>query len=218
MFLDLTFFWIQRLNLDRRQLSVCPILKNEQRLRLLNYQNNGIRVIANMDNLPNLIFLDLYNNKLTSLEGPLTLLKGLRVLMVGKNRIKEISNLSNCQKLDVVDLHSNELTDINGLDALTELRVLNLAGNRLKIAQNLYSLTSLTELNLRRNMIEKVYDLDKLPVLQRIFLSHNQIKAFADVACLFHIKSLTELSLDGNPISSADNQTYRKSMITMIAT
>ena len=42
----------------------------ELRLRLLNFQNNGIRAIQNLENLPNLIFLDLYNNKLTSWRDP----------------------------------------------------------------------------------------------------------------------------------------------------
>lgn len=120
----------ERLNLDRRQLDVCPLLKNEQRLRLLNYQNNNIRVISNLENLPNLIFLDLYNNKLNTLEGPLSTLRGLRVLMIGKNRISTISNLSYLKKLDVLDLHSNDIGEINGLDGLADLRVLNLAGNR----------------------------------------------------------------------------------------
>jgi Leucine-rich repeat (LRR) protein len=32
----------------------------ELRLRLLNFQNNAIRSIQNLENLPNLIFLDLY--------------------------------------------------------------------------------------------------------------------------------------------------------------
>ena len=120
----------ERLNLDRRQLDVCPLLKNEQRLRLLNYQNNNIRVISNLENLPNLIFLDLYNNKLNTLEGPLSTLRGLRVLMIGKNRISEITNLAHLRKLDVLDLHSNDIGEISGLENLTDLRVLNLAGNR----------------------------------------------------------------------------------------
>ena len=118
----------ERLNLDRRQLDVCPILEMEQRLRLLNFQNNNIRCIQNLANLPNLIFLDLYNNKLMSLEGPVSVVVGLRVLMAGKNRIKAISNLSTLRKLDVLDLHSNEITVIEGLDTLSDLRVLNLAG------------------------------------------------------------------------------------------
>lgn len=118
----------ERLNLDRRQLEVCPLLEQEQRLRLLNFQNNSIRVIQNLENLPNLIFLDLYNNKISSLEGPLSAVKGLRVLMAGKNKIATISNLNTLRKLDVLDLHSNEIRVIEGLEGLSDLRVLNLAG------------------------------------------------------------------------------------------
>lgn len=118
----------ERLNLDRRQLDHCPVLEQEQRLRLLNYQNNNIKLIANLENLPNLIFLDLYNNKIVTLDGPLAHVKGLRVLMAGKNRINKISNLLSLKKLDVLDLHSNEIKLVEGLEGLTDLRVLNLAG------------------------------------------------------------------------------------------
>jgi len=118
----------ERLNLDRRQLDNCPLLEQEQRLRLLNYQNNRIRKISNLENLPNLIFLDLYNNQISSLEGPLNCVSGLRVLMAGKNKISQIRNLNGLKKLDVLDLHSNEIKIIEGLEGLSELRVLNLAG------------------------------------------------------------------------------------------
>jgi hypothetical protein len=203
----------ERLNLDRRQLDVCPLLEQEQRLRLLNYQNNSIRVIQNLENLPNLIFLDLYNNKLTSLEGPISVVKGLRVLMAGKNRISSVSNLTALRKLDVLDFHSNEIRTIEGLDSLSDLRVLNLAGNRISTVQNLSSLQALTELNLRRNNIERVKELDKLPALQRIFLSHNLLVSFLDVQCLFSVKFLIELSLDGNPLSEADPTSYRNKVV-----
>ena len=203
----------ERLNLDRRQLDVCPLLEQEQRLRLLNFQNNNIRVIQNLENLPNLIFLDLYNNKLVSLEGPISSVKGLRVLMAGKNRISAISNLTALRKLDVLDLHSNEIRLIEGLAGLTDLRVLNLAGNRISAVHNLSSLQALTELNLRRNNIESVAELDKLPALQRIFLSHNLLASFNDVQCLFSVKFLIELSLDGNPLSDSDPALYRNKIV-----
>lgn len=41
-----------------------PLLEGEQMLRLLNLQNNSIRKIENLLGLPNLIFLDLYNNRI----------------------------------------------------------------------------------------------------------------------------------------------------------
>ena len=201
----------ERLNLDRRQIETVPVLEMELRLRLLNFQNNNIRMIQNLENLPNLIFLDLYNNKLTTLEGSISAVKGLRVLMAGKNRITAISNLTQLRKLDVLDLHSTITVD--GLNGLSDLRVLNLAGNKIEMVRNLSSLQSLTELNLRRNSITAVEELDKLPTLQRVFLSHNKIARFLDIQCLFGIKFLIELSLDGNPLSNMDNTAYRNKVI-----
>jgi hypothetical protein len=206
----------ERLNLDRRQLDICPQLEQEQRLRLLNFQNNNIRVIQNIDNLPNLIFLDLYNNKITSLDGCLSSVKGLRVLMVGKNRITQISNLTGLKKLDVLDLHSNEIKEIQGMEGLVDLRVLNLAGNSISIVQNLQSLTSLTELNLRRNSIMQVFELDCIPSLQRVFLSHNLLSLEKHVSCLYALKGLIELSLDANPIAEANPTEYRHLIIAKI--
>lgn len=52
----------ERLNLDKRELSHMPLLEGEERLRLLNLQHNSIQKIENLVSLPNLIFLDLYNN------------------------------------------------------------------------------------------------------------------------------------------------------------
>ncbi len=199
----------ERLNLDRRQLESCPVLEHEQRLRLINYQNNNITAIKNLENLPNLIFLDMYNNKLASLDGSLSCARGLRVLMAGKNRLGAISNLTLLKKLDVLDLHSNEIKKISGLETLVDLRVLNLAGNLLTVVEGLSSLSSLTELNLRRNNIKVVNELDKITSLQRIFLSHNQIARMEDIHSVFNVKYLIELSLDGNPITEYDPQMYR---------
>lgn len=206
----------ERLNLDRRQLDICPQLEQEQRLRLLNFQNNNIRLIQNIENLPNLIFLDLYNNKITSLDGCLSTVKGLRVLMVGKNRISQISNLTGLKKLDVLDLHSNEIKEIKGMEGLADLRVLNLAGNAISVVQNLQSLTSLTELNLRRNSITHVFELDSIPSLQRVFLSHNLLTLEKHISCLYALKGLIELSLDANPIAEGNPTEYRHLIIAKI--
>jgi leucine-rich repeat-containing protein 49 len=52
----------ERLNLDKRDLTHMPLLEGEERLRLLNLQHNHITKIENLVSLPQLIFLDLYNN------------------------------------------------------------------------------------------------------------------------------------------------------------
>ncbi|XP_078055989.1 leucine-rich repeat-containing protein 49 isoform X3 [Mustelus asterias] len=189
-----------RLNLDRRNLTVCPILEGEQQLRLLNFQHNLITQIEHLSNLRRLIFLDLYNNRIEEISG-LSSLKSLRVLMLGKNRIKNISNLESLTDLDVLDLHANQICRMENINHLTELRVLNLAGNFIVRVENMSGLDSLTELNLRRNRIESVRDADTLPRLQRFFLSFNNISRFEDIACLSDSLSLSEVTLDGNPIA-----------------
>ncbi|XP_071168451.1 leucine-rich repeat-containing protein 49-like isoform X15 [Mytilus edulis] len=196
-----------RLNLDRRKLTVCPILEGEEQLRLLNYQHNMICKIQHLSSLKRLIFLDLYDNQIEEIAG-LNALKSLRVLMLGKNRIRRIENLDTLFKLDVLDLHGNQISNIENLNHLTELRVLNLAGNHIVHVDNLSGMDSLAELNLRRNKIKTVVDVDNLPSLQRLFLSFNEISSFEDIACLGESTSLSEISLDGNPI--AQEQYYKQ--------
>jgi leucine-rich repeat-containing protein 49 len=208
----------ERLNLDRRHLTVCPILKSEERVRLLNYQNNYIEEIRHLSHLPNLIFLDLYNNCIESLSRDLECVPTLRVLMLGKNRIKAISHLEKLGKLDVLDLHSNAIARVEQLGALSELRVLNLAGNRLTELDELGSLQSLTELNVRRNQIVKANSLQQLQSLQRVFLSNNRVQSFDAVACLFDVRFLMELSMDGNPIALQDPHAYRRFAVERVKT
>ncbi|KAJ9469676.1 Dynein assembly factor 1 [Diplonema papillatum] len=199
-----------RLNLDRRQLTSCPVFEGEERLKLLHMQSNYIVQITNL-NLPSLVFLDLYNNNLKKISG-LESVASLRVLMLGKNSLKKIEGLGHLSQLDVLDLHNNQIVAIENINHLTELRVLNLAGNQITRVQNMAGLVSLTEVNLRRNVIETVSEIDKLPSLQRIFLSNNAIKSLDAVTCLFRTTNkLAELSLDGNPLVN-----YRLSVIDRV--
>ena len=178
-----------RLNLDRRRLTICPILEGEENLRLLNFQHNSIARIQHLSSLRRLIFLDLYDNRIEEISG-LSTLSSLRVLMLGKNRISKIENLNNLLKLDVLDLHGNQIKELENLNHLSELRVLNLAGNQLTKACNFLGLSSLTELNLRRNKIQYVGELDHLPKLLRLFLSYNDVRSFESIRCLGGSQSL----------------------------
>ncbi|XP_021263143.1 leucine-rich repeat-containing protein 49 isoform X2 [Numida meleagris] len=189
-----------RLTLERQKLTVCPIIDGEDHLRLLNFQHNFITRIQNISNLQHLVFLDLYDNQIEEISG-LSTLRSLRVLLLGKNRIKKISNLENLKNLDVLDLHGNQIAKIENINHLSELRVLNLARNLLSIVENLNGLDSLTELNLRHNQVSAIKDVDTLPRLQRLFLSFNNISSFEDILCLADSSSLSDITLDGNPIA-----------------
>ncbi|KAE9041957.1 hypothetical protein PR003_g5486 [Phytophthora rubi] len=202
----------ERLNLDRRNLPVIPLLEGEQILRLLNLQNNVIRRIENLLGLPNLIFLDLYNNRIEKLEN-LHLVPNLRVLMMGKNRLRTIENLECLKKLDVLDLHSNEIEQMQNLNELKELRVLNLGGNMISTVENVDRLTLLTELNLRRNRISRIASIGKLPSLLRLFLSNNKLETFESIEPLFQVTSICELRLDSNGVCASNQIEYRGRMI-----
>ena len=118
----------------------------------------------------------------------------------------------------MLDLHSNCISKVEHLGCLTELRVLNLAGNHIHVLEDVGALQSLTELNARRNQIENVYELHFLPALQRVFLSNNRVQNFSAVSCLFKVKFLMELSLDGNPVALNDAAAYRRHLIDSIRT
>ncbi|KAL3673860.1 hypothetical protein V7S43_001547 [Phytophthora oleae] len=202
----------ERLNLDRRNLPVIPLLEGEQILRLLNLQNNVIRRIENLLGLPNLIFLDLYNNRIEKLEN-LHLVPNLRVLMMGKNRLRTIENLECLKKLDVLDLHSNAIEQMQNLNELKELRVLNLGGNMISTVENIDKLLLLTELNLRRNRITRIGTIGKLPSLLRLFLSNNKLETFESIEALFQVSSINELRLDSNGVCTSNQVEYRRRMI-----
>eukprot|EP00106_Octopus_bimaculoides_P015658 XP_014783100.1 PREDICTED: leucine-rich repeat-containing protein 49-like [Octopus bimaculoides] len=202
-----------RLNLDRRRFTVCPVLEGEEPLRLLNYQHNLIKKIEHVNYLNKLIFLDFYDNQIEEIDG-LSHLKSLRVLMLGKNRfigLKLSKVLFFLYFLILFFLLSLQLSEITNLNHLSELRVLNLAGNLLKHVENLNGMDSLMELNLRRNRIQSVSDIDCLPSLQRLYLSFNEICSFSAVSCLSDSSSLSEVSLDGNPI--AIEHSYRQNVL-----
>ncbi|GBG33695.1 Leucine-rich repeat-containing protein 49 [Hondaea fermentalgiana] len=187
------------MNLDRRGLEVIPIIENEPRLRLLNLQHNKLELMSNL-RLNNLVFLDLYDNRITEI-GPLDGVPMLRVLMMGRNRIKRLNGaLSATRHLDVLDLHANELVSLEEIGSLASLRVLNVAGNKITEirAPDVRGLRSLTELNARRNAIASVPGVCAMPALQHLFLSNNAFPSGDAVQPVLKCKNLTELTLDGN--------------------
>ncbi|XP_052340286.1 leucine-rich repeat-containing protein 49 [Oncorhynchus keta] len=179
-----------------RCLEECPLLEGMGRLRLLNFQHNLITHIHNLSHLRHLAFLDLYDNHISQMSG---------ISQSAYAGIQRICSLDNLTKLDILDLHGNQISQIGNLSHLSELRVLNLAGNCISRVDNLQGLDSLTEINLRRNCISTVVrerrEVDQLPCLQRLFLSCNSITSFDELACLGESCSLSELTLDGNPVA-----------------
>ncbi|XP_075934064.1 leucine-rich repeat-containing protein 49 [Anarhichas minor] len=190
----------QRIDMDRRCLEECPQLGIMDELQFLNLQHNLITGIQHLSHLQQLVFLNLYDNHISQMTG-IESLSSLRILMLGKNRIRKICCLQSLSKLNILDLHDNQICRIENMSHLSELQALNLAGNDISIVENLQGLDCLTELNLRHNCVSAVTEVDRLPRLQRLFLSCNNISSLDRLACLGESRSLSELTLDGNPVA-----------------
>ncbi|KAI5097967.1 leucine-rich repeat and guanylate kinase domain-containing protein isoform X2 [Silurus meridionalis] len=60
----------------------------------------------------------------------------------------------------------------------------------------------------------RMTEVDQLPSLQRLFLSGNSISSFDDLACLGDSCSLSELTLDGNPV--AQESCYKQTALRCV--
>ncbi|EAR96345.2 hypothetical protein TTHERM_00189140 (macronuclear) [Tetrahymena thermophila SB210] len=191
---------IEKLNLDKLELSHIPLLEGEEKLKILSYQHNKIVKVENLVSLPNLLYLDLYNNNIKEIEN-LNSLVQLKVLLLPKNQIQKIKNIEMLQKLEVLDLHSNKIAKIEGVHKLINLKVLNLANNLIQKVENLENNITLTELNLKINLIDNLLNFSQFPRLSKLYLSNNKINEFNKIKDIKLLTQLNELNLEGNPIS-----------------
>ncbi|KAM9826309.1 leucine-rich repeat-containing protein 49 isoform X1 [Syngnathus typhle] len=191
---------LHRIDLDRRCLDECPQFGALEDLQVLNLQHNMIATISQLSLLTQLVILNLDDNHITDMSG-IQALTSLRILNLANNRICQITCLDNLSKLHILDLHHNQISKMENLNHLTELQVLNLAGNNISRVENLQGLDSLTELNLRHNHISFVDEVERLPRLRRLFLSCNNISSLHQLGCSRDPLSLSELTLDGNPVA-----------------
>ncbi|CAI5646136.1 unnamed protein product [Oreochromis niloticus] len=127
----------------------------------------------------------------------LDFVKELQFLNLQHNLITKIQHLSHLQQLVLLNLHDNHISDMTGIEVLRSLRILILGKNRIHEICCLDSLSKLNMLDLHDNQTE----VDHLPLLQRLFLSCNNITSFDQLACLGESCSLSELTLDGNPVA-----------------
>jgi leucine-rich repeat-containing protein 49 len=59
---------MEKLNLDYMELIHLPLLEGEEKLKILTYQHNRISKIENLVSLPNLLYIDLYDNMIKEIE------------------------------------------------------------------------------------------------------------------------------------------------------
>ena len=81
-----------------------------------------------LEKLPELTWLELDRNQLTSVKG-LEKLTQLEMLNLSENKLTSVKGLEKLTKLTNLSLGSNKLTDVKGLEKLTQLTWLSLQFN-----------------------------------------------------------------------------------------
>lgn len=213
---------------NNRNLQHVPFVPS--RIKYVYLQNNQIAAITDgvFDNAPNLSWISLHSNKLSSdkfsdkvfaklanLERlflhnnnlslfPKGLPRSLRVLHINHNDISVVpaDSFHGMSNLTALHLQMNAIEDLgNALDGLPSLTLLDLRGNRLrKIPEGLP--LKLSQLYLEYNRISSVPAdfLSDRPELRFVRLSHNQLTNGGIPANVFNVSTLVELDLSFNKL------------------
>jgi protein phosphatase 1 regulatory subunit 7 len=187
---------------------------------------------------------DLANNKLKSIQG-LRGLSNLRKIDLGANRIRimDEEELSGLVNLEELWMGKNKIEKITGLEKLTKLRRLDLQSNRLEVVENLTSqVDTLEEIYLAHNGITtegasqptglaqdwkvlSVVDLQRnrltsanvfahIKTLEELWLSGNKISTLEDIQALSALPSLDTIYLEYNPLQ--EDPLYRKMIVEVM--
>uniref|UniRef100_A0A8C1RWH4 Fibromodulin n=1 Tax=Cyprinus carpio TaxID=7962 RepID=A0A8C1RWH4_CYPCA len=213
---------------NNRKLQHVPFVPSH--IKYVYLQNNQITGITNgvFDNAPNLAWISLHTNKLSSdkiSDKVFTKLPNLERLFLHNNNLSRVpqglprslrdlhlnhNNISNVpvesfrgmSNLTALHLQVNSIEDLgNALEGLLSLTLLDLRGNRLKkIPESLPP--KLSQLYLEYNRISSVPAdfLSQRPELRFVRLSHNQLTSGGIPASAFNVSTLVELDLSFNKL------------------
>jgi len=159
----------------------------------LNLAANNLSDFPSLKHLPNLQFLKLSNNKITSMSAELQHVKKLRLLDLRFNRIVKLEHLEGLNQLESLTMSSNQLISLDGLPVhdLNRLEFLGLFGNRLSdlelVVQSLSHLhKSLRYLYLSGNPICPV------PIIDQYNQANNNHQAFVVMQRMMEVLPLLQ--------------------------
>ena len=121
-----TYVFLYQLTYIKELLNSDDSIHNIFQRKVLNLSQKGLKKVPAFD-LPNLLDLFLYKNKLTSV--PNFNLPNLRTLDMHGNNLTKVPNF-NFPNLETLDLYNNQLSEVPAFH-LPKLRILTLSGNKL---------------------------------------------------------------------------------------
>lgn len=155
-------------DLSSAGLTNLPRLNNLSSLLFLSLAGNSL-IHTRLEWPPQLILLNLSNNRLTELDLINTVAK-LQLLNVSHNALTRIGNL-NCKMLSELYADHNDLSQIGSVCRLSQLTVLDLSSNALNCLEDFASLAILQHLaviSVRKNGLTRDYAANLKIVLPRV--------------------------------------------------
>lgn len=155
-------------------------------LLYVDLSDNQIKKIENLENIPNLKYLDLSYNLITKMKLPENNIEELYLICNDLTKIDKI-NLKNAR---IIDLAVNEISKIENLESCLQLRELYLGNNKIENIPDLNYLSHLEILDLQSNKITQI-DCNFLPTsIKQLLLSDNK-----NLKNILNFDRLTNLSL-----------------------
>ena len=172
-------------------------LGNEPNLAFLRLNDDQLTSLSFLRTASALENVSAENNLLTSLDG-LEDKDSLSNLYVENNQIKDISALKTCKNLQDFSASNNQIGDISPLEGCSELYNLQLGNNQISDISPLEGCTKLQALNLNKNQIQDAGPLSNCTELISLNLNRNRI---SDLSCLSGCTKIRDLDFRRNAVS-----------------
>ena len=172
-------------------------LGNEPNLAFLRLNDDQLTSLSFLRTASALENVSAENNLLTSLDG-LQDKDSLSNLYVENNQIKDISALKTCKNLQDFSASNNQIGDISPLEGCSELYNLQLGNNQISDISPLEGCTKLQALNLNKNQIQDAGPLSNCTELISLNLNRNRI---SDLSCLSGCTKIRDLDFRRNVVS-----------------
>ena len=196
----------------------CHHLSNLKHLILRKNQFEFIN-LTHLQNCQNVVFMDLSQNVLRSVEGPQSPLASLKYLKLGHNRLLTISRrmrLKHLPSISELDFSWNRISSIedSSFDGVRSILRLDLSNNNLTeysadFRRVFKNFRSLGYLDISSNNLTSCSNLalDEMGSLKELDISHNKLENITDTS-FTGAQALRSLTMNHNKLQSIDHFSF----------
>lgn len=196
-----TGFSYLKLEIENREVeNISEELSTYQQLKFIHLSGNKLNNLSVLSKLPNILRLELANNKITTLDyfNNEETFTNLQYLDLSKNFIRNLVPIKPAKLIHLI-LNNNEIINTELFLGHPSLRVLEMRGNKINNIAGLKSMPRLEELYLCENNISYFDTLEELPLLKKLHLRKNNVSNL-DEEKLPELPELTYFNLRENQI------------------